>query len=60
MPDSGHATCCAGNGAEALGIYNAQGADVVVSDWMMPDLDGAHSADVFGPGWIRPTPISSC
>jgi CheY-like chemotaxis protein len=38
----GHATCCAGNGAEALGIYDAEGADVVVSDWMMPDLDGAQ------------------
>jgi CheY-like chemotaxis protein len=31
---------CATNGAEALALYDAQGADVVLSDWMMPRLDG--------------------
>jgi CheY-like chemotaxis protein len=36
----GHAPSCAANGAEALELYNARGADVVVSDWMMPRMDG--------------------
>lgn len=38
--DLGHSTTCVADGAEALTAYNAQGADVVVSDWMMPGLDG--------------------
>ena len=33
---------CATNGAEALALYDAAGADVVVSDWMMPRLDGVQ------------------
>jgi len=33
---------CAANGAEALALYDAAGADVVVSDWMMPRLDGVQ------------------
>ena len=38
----GHSTSCATNGAEALAIFNAQGADLVISDWMMPRLDGVQ------------------
>jgi len=38
----GHAPRCAANGAEALDLYNARGADIVLSDWMMPRLDGVE------------------
>jgi CheY-like chemotaxis protein len=40
--DLGHDPSCASNGAEALDLYNARGADVVVSDWMMPRMSGAE------------------
>src|SRR6266849_3322582 len=42
VTDLGHAPSCANNGAEALDLYNAGGADVVVSDWMMPRMDGVE------------------
>jgi CheY-like chemotaxis protein len=42
VADLGHSTLCAANGAEALACYAEQGADVVVSDWMMPGLDGVQ------------------
>jgi CheY-like chemotaxis protein len=42
VQDLGHATACVHNGAEALARFNEQGADVVVSDWMMPGLDGVQ------------------
>jgi DNA-binding response OmpR family regulator len=42
VKDLGHAPTCAANGAEALDLYNARGADVVVSDWMMPGMDGVQ------------------
>src|ERR1700731_2861162 len=38
----GHAPSCAANGAEALELFNTGGADVVVSDWMMPRMDGVQ------------------
>jgi CheY-like chemotaxis protein len=38
----GHAPTCASNGAEALDMYDTDGADVVVSDWMMPRMDGVQ------------------
>jgi CheY-like chemotaxis protein len=38
----GHAPSCASNGAEALDMYDTRGADVVVSDWMMPGMDGVQ------------------
>jgi CheY-like chemotaxis protein len=38
----GHAPSCATNGAEALDLYDSLGADVVVSDWMMPRMDGVQ------------------
>jgi len=40
VQDLGHAIVCANNGAEALAVFDEAGADVVVSDWMMPGLDG--------------------
>jgi CheY-like chemotaxis protein len=40
VKELGHAPSCATNGAEALDLYNASGADVVVSDWMMPRMTG--------------------
>jgi len=52
----GHAPSCAANGAEALELYNARGADVVVSDWMMPRMDAAVSER----DSARHTPTSSC
>ena len=42
VKDLGHAPSCAADGAEALDLYQARGADVVVSDWMMPRLDGVE------------------
>src|ERR1700716_221381 len=42
VTDLGHAPSCAANGAEALDLYNLRGADVVVSDWMMPRMDGVE------------------
>jgi CheY-like chemotaxis protein len=42
VKDLGHAPSCAKNGVEALDLYNARGADVVVSDWMMPRMDGVE------------------
>jgi CheY-like chemotaxis protein len=38
----GHSIACAANGTDALALYDARGADVVVSDWMMPGLDGVQ------------------
>jgi CheY-like chemotaxis protein len=42
VTDLGHAPSCAKNGAEALELYDSRGADVVVSDWMMPRMDGVE------------------
>jgi len=42
VSDLGHAPSCATNGVEALDLYNSRGADVVVSDWMMPRMDGVE------------------
>jgi CheY-like chemotaxis protein len=42
VKDLGHAPTCAANGAEALALFNSSGADVVVSDWMMPRMDGVE------------------
>src|SRR5205085_1776323 len=40
VKDLGHAPSSATNGAEAWDLYNESGADVVVSDWMMPRMNG--------------------
>ncbi|MBV9327881.1 MAG: response regulator [Chloroflexi bacterium] len=42
VAELGHTTCCASDGAHALRLYDAHGADVVISDWMMPGLDGVQ------------------
>src|SRR5207245_9664435 len=42
IKDLGHSPSCATNGIEALALYNEQGADVVVSDWVMPRMDGVE------------------
>ena len=38
----GHSATSAVNGEDALVHFNAEGADVVISDWMMPRLDGVQ------------------
>jgi CheY-like chemotaxis protein len=40
VSDLGHTPAAARNGAEAWQLYRKQGADVVISDWMMPRMDG--------------------
>src|SRR5438445_6792400 len=42
VKELGHAPSCAANGADALALYDAGGADVVVSDWLMPRMDGVQ------------------
>ena len=41
VADLGHTPAAARNGAEAWQLYRKHGADVVISDWMMPRMDGA-------------------
>lgn len=36
----GHAVSCAANGAEAWRLFDAEPFRLVVSDWMMPGMDG--------------------
>jgi DNA-binding response OmpR family regulator len=36
----GHECLVAAHGAEAWALFQAQGADVIISDWEMPGLDG--------------------
>ena len=42
VSDLGHAPSSAANGAEAWKLFGRQSADVVISDWMMPRMDGAE------------------
>jgi len=42
VTDLGHASSCASNGAEAWDLFQVNGADVVVSDWMMPRMNGVQ------------------
>jgi len=42
VQDLGHAPSGASNGADALDLFNAGGADVVLSDWVMPRLNGVQ------------------
>jgi len=42
VKDLGHTPTCAANGAEALDLFNHCGADVIVSDWMMPRMNGVE------------------
>jgi DNA-binding response OmpR family regulator len=36
----GHECLTASDGAEAWSMFEQHGADVVISDWMMPNVDG--------------------
>lgn len=36
----GHEVVCAGDGSHAWRLYDAEPFRIVVSDWMMPDMDG--------------------
>lgn len=36
----GHEVVCATNGADAWAIFDANPVRLIVSDWMMPDIDG--------------------
>lgn len=38
----GHSATCAANGADALALLADRSADVIVSDWLMPGMDGAQ------------------
>ena len=38
----GHAVSCAGSGAEALATLREAAPDLVILDWMMPEIDGAE------------------
>jgi CheY-like chemotaxis protein len=40
VADLGHTPATARNGAEAWRLYREHGADVVISDWMMPRMSG--------------------
>ena len=40
VADLGHTPAAARNGAEAWRLYRKHGADVVISDWMMPRMSG--------------------
>ena len=42
VKELGHLPSCARNGAQAWALFTSQGADVVVSDWMMPRMDGVQ------------------
>ena len=42
VADFGHTPAAAANGAEAWKLFGRQAADVVISDWMMPRMDGAE------------------
>ena len=42
VADLGHTPAAASNGVEAWELYRQRGADVVISDWMMPRMDGAQ------------------
>lgn len=40
VEERGHEAVLAANGEEAWEIFRTTGADVVLSNWMMPDCDG--------------------
>ncbi len=42
VKELGHSPTCANDGEDALALFNDRGADVVVSDWMMPRMDGVE------------------
>lgn len=40
LEEEGYAYVSAKNGREALGLYNAGSFPIVITDWMMPEMDG--------------------
>lgn len=42
VKDLGHVPSCAANGDEALRLFRDGDVDVVISDWLMPGVDGLH------------------
>ena len=40
----GHRVLCAGNGREALEIFEANAVDLVITDLRMPEMDGIELA----------------
>ncbi|MBC8104026.1 MAG: diguanylate cyclase [Cytophagales bacterium] len=38
----GHTALCAGDGGAAWDLFLREGAEVILSDWMMPGMDGAE------------------
>jgi CheY-like chemotaxis protein len=53
----GHECIVACDGAEAWELFQGSGVDVVVSDWMMPGMDGD---ELCRPTPTRRTPTSFC
>jgi DNA-binding response OmpR family regulator len=39
---AGHAVTCAGSGAEGLAALRERTPDLLILDWMMPEIDGAE------------------
>ena len=56
LREEGYATLAAENGAAALAIATARRPDIVLSDMMMPGLDGAALAAAFA-RWVPPVPV---
>ncbi|WP_233836004.1 response regulator [Paraburkholderia sp. ZP32-5] len=42
LESEGYDVCCARNGVEALACVAAHVPDLIVTDWMMPIMDGAE------------------
>ena len=40
LTKAGHKVTTAGNGVEALGLFKEQFFPIILSDWMMPEMDG--------------------
>jgi CheY-like chemotaxis protein len=55
----GHTCVLAANGAQAWELFQAVGADVIVSDWLMPAVDGLELCRRVRGCGTPPTPTSS-
>jgi CheY-like chemotaxis protein len=56
----GHEPVLAHDGAQAWELFQTHGADVLISDWMMPGLDGAELCRRVRAHPARHTRTSSC